>query len=397
MMTNHTLHTRALSRKVDSASLRHHIPLANTITLSRRSFRGNSLLLFYFLCQALVVVQSFLPLRRSNPVLPGTVLSQRVKRSLVIADMIVPPEKLIDGKAISADIRREIKDEVSQMVKAGLPAPGLAVILVGSRRDSQAYVHMKRRACSEVGIQSFGYDFDETVTQEELLAKIDELNSREDVHGILLQLPVPKHLNEKELLDALSPEKDVDGLHPENVARLASQGTHGSKSDWKNLDSIPFSVPCTPLGCIELLDRCGVEIEGKKAVVIGRSNLVGMPVSFLLLHRNATVTIVHSRTRSIEEEVSNADIVIAAVGRALLVKDTWLKDGAVVIDVGINSIELPPEQVPAGKKPYKLVGDVDFDSAVGKCSLITPVPGGVGPMTIAMLLRNTVNACKRSI
>lgn len=314
----------------------------------------------------------------------------------MIAAMSVPTEKIIDGKAIAADIRQEIKNEISQMSAAGHSIPGLAVILVGARRDSQTYVNMKKKACAEVGIKSFGYDFDETVTQDELLAKIEELNSRDDIHGILLQLPVPKHLNEKALLDALSPAKDVDGLHPENVARLATQGTHGDKSDWKKLDSIPFSVPCTPLGCIELLDRSGVEIEGKKAVVIGRSNLVGMPVSFLLLHRNATVTIVHSRTQSIEDEVSKADIVIAAVGKALLVKDSWLKDGAVVIDVGINSIELPPELVPEGKKPYKLVGDVDFESAVDKCSKITPVPGGVGPMTIAMLLRNTVNACKRS-
>ncbi len=368
---------------------------SDTINISTKSILTNSLLLFC-LSQALVPVQSFLSFRPHIPVDPLASREQRARGPLAIAAMIVPPEKLIDGKAIAADIRRELKDEISQMAAAGLPVPGLAVLLVGARRDSQAYVNMKKKACAEVGIQSFGYDFDETVTQEELLAKIEELNSRDDVHGILLQLPVPKHLNEKALLDALSPEKDVDGLHPENVARLATQGTHGDKSDWKNLDSIPFSVPCTPLGCIELLDRCGVEIEGKKAVVIGRSNLVGMPVSFLLLHRNATVTIVHSRTKSIEEEVSNADIVIAAVGKALLVKDTWLKEGAVVIDVGINSIDLPPEQVPEGKKPYKLVGDVDFDSAVGRCSKITPVPGGVGPMTIAMLLRNTVNACKRS-
>lgn len=283
------------------------------------------------------------------------------------------------------------------MIDAGKPAPGLAVILVGSRRDSQTYVNMKKKACAGVGIASFGYDYDETVSQEDLLAKIKELNERKDVHGILVQLPLPAHVDEKVILDSIDPEKDVDGLHPDNVSKLALQGTHGNKQGyWEDLSNIPFSVPCTPLGCLELLDRSGVEISGKRAVVIGRSNLVGLPVSFLLLHRNATVTIVHSRTQNIEDEVARADIVIAAVGRANLVKASWLKEGAVVIDVGINSVDLPPDQVVEGKKPYKLVGDVDFDDAVGKCSKITPVPGGVGPMTIAMLLRNTVNSCKRA-
>ena len=197
---------------------------------------------------------------------------------------------------------------------------------------------MKKKACTEVGIASFGYDYDESVTQKELLAKIAELNARKDVHGILVQLPLPAHLDEQVVLDSVHPEKDVDGLHPENVAKLALQGTHGNKAGyWKSLSNIPFSVPCTPLGCLELLDRSGVEIEGKNAVIIGRSNLVGLPVSFLLLHRNATVTIVHSRTKNIEEEVARGDIVIAAVGKANLVKSSWLKEGAVVIDVGINS------------------------------------------------------------
>lgn len=305
--------------------------------------------------------------------------------------------ELIDGKAISETIREEIKKEVVELVNHGKQAPGLAVILVGSRRDSQTYVSMKKKACAQVGINSFGYDYDESVTQEELLAKIYELNERRDVHGILVQLPLPAHLDEAEILIAMNPEKDVDGLHPDNVSRLALQGTHGNKQGyWKRLADIPFSVPCTPLGCLELLDRSGVEITGKKAVVIGRSNLVGLPVAFLLLHRNATVTIVHSQTKDIESEVSRADIVIAAVGRPNLVKASWLKQGAVVIDVGINSIDLPPEKVVEGKKSYKLVGDVDFDDAKTKCSKITPVPGGVGPMTIAMLLRNTLNSCKRT-
>lgn len=306
--------------------------------------------------------------------------------------------KLIDGKAIAATIRDELKQEVDELTAAGKQTPGLAVILVGSRRDSQTYVKMKKRACAQAGIASFGYDYDESVTQEELLSKIHELNDRSDIHGILVQLPLPAHLDETTILNAMKSEKDVDGLHPDNVSKLALQGTHGNKQGyWKNLSNIPFSVPCTPLGCLELLDRSGVEIKGKKAVVIGRSNLVGLPIAFLLLHRNATVTVVHSQTRNIEGEVAQADIVIAAVGRAKLVKASWLKEGAVVIDVGINSVDLPPEEGKEGKKPYKLVGDVDFEQAKEKCSMITPVPGGVGPMTIAMLLRNTVNSCKRSV
>ena len=304
---------------------------------------------------------------------------------------------LIDGKAIAATIREELRQEVLELEADGKQIPGLAVILVGSRRDSQTYVSMKKKACAQAGITSFGYDFDETVTQEILLSKIEELNNRPDIHGILVQLPLPGHLDEAVILNAMNPEKDVDGLHPDNVSKLALQGTHGNKQGyWKNLSNIPFSVPCTPLGCLELLDRSGVEIQGKKAVVIGRSNLVGLPVAFLLLHRNATVTVVHSQTQDIEGEVARADIVIAAVGRAHLVKANWLKEGAVVIDVGINSIDLPSEEIKEGKKPYKLVGDVDFDDVKEKCSKITPVPGGVGPMTIAMLLRNTVNSCKRS-
>jgi 5,10-methylene-tetrahydrofolate dehydrogenase/methenyl tetrahydrofolate cyclohydrolase len=299
----------------------------------------------------------------------------------------------IDGKAIAATIRQELKEQVSTMTAV----PGLAVVLVGSRRDSQTYVNMKKKACDQVGIASFGYDYDESVTQEELLAKIAELNASKEVHGILIQLPLPANLDEQTILDAVSPKKDVDGLHPENVSKLVTQGTHGTKAGyWKDLSKIPFSVPCTPLGCLELLDRSGVEISGKHAVVIGRSNLVGLPLSFLLLHRDATVTVVHSRTKNIEAMVAQGDIVVAAVGKAGLVKASWLKEGAVVIDVGINSVDLPPSEVKEGKKPYKLVGDVDYESAITKASLITPVPGGVGPMTIAMLLRNTVNACKRS-
>lgn len=304
----------------------------------------------------------------------------------------------IDGKSIAGDIRNELKEEISQMADKGQPVPGLAVILVGSRRDSQTYVNMKKKACQQVGIASFGYDYDENVTQAEIMAKISELNARVDVHGILVQLPLPLHLDEHAILEHLSPEKDVDGLHSVNVANLAMQGTHGNRAEyWSDLSAIPFAVPCTPLGCLELLDRSNVDLAGKNAVVIGRSNLVGLPISLLLLHREATVTIVHSGTKNIEEQVSRGDVVVAAAGRAHLVQPSWLKEGAVVIDVGINSIDLDPDKVKEGGKTYKLVGDVDYDAVVDKCSKITPVPGGVGPMTIAMLLRNTLTACKRSL
>lgn len=299
----------------------------------------------------------------------------------------------IDGKATAATIREEIKRDVADLVAAGNNPPGLAVILVGSRRDSQTYVRMKKRACEECGIASFGYDFDESVTQEELMAKIAELNADTKVNGILVQLPLPAHLDETAVLDAIDVKKDVDGLHPLNTASLCSTSTHigAQKVNWKDFNTIPFHIACTPQGCIELLDRSGVSIEGKNAVVIGRSNLVGMPVAMLLMHRNATVTIVHSRTQNVPEIVKRADIVVAAVGRAEMVRGDWLKEGCVVIDVGINSVDDP-----SAKRGYRLVGDVNYDEAKEVASQITPVPGGVGPMTIAMLLRNTLNGCKRN-
>jgi len=298
----------------------------------------------------------------------------------------------IDGKAIAAAIRKEIKDEVTAL-KDQNKVPGLAVILVGSRRDSQTYVRMKKKACEECGIASFGFDYDESVTQEELLAKIAELNADPNVHGILVQLPLPAHLDENAVLDAVHVSKDVDGLHPLNTASLCSTSTHvgATKLNWKDLSSVPFHIACTPQGCIELLDRSGVEMEGKNAVVIGRSNLVGMPVAMLLMHRNATVTIVHSRSQNVPDIVKKADIVVAAVGRAEMVKADWLREGSVVIDVGINSVDDPE-----AKRGYRLVGDVDYASAKEVVGMITPVPGGVGPMTIAMLLRNTLNGCRRA-
>jgi 5,10-methylene-tetrahydrofolate dehydrogenase/methenyl tetrahydrofolate cyclohydrolase len=295
----------------------------------------------------------------------------------------------IDGKAIAATIRGELKERVSSLRSP----PGLAVILVGARRDSQTYVRMKKKACEEVGIQSFGFDYPDTVTEDELLQKIAELNSDDKVHGILVQLPLPKHINEDSIIEAVHPTKDVDGLHPRNNAALCSTGTHvgAEKIDWTDLSSVPFHIPCTPQGCIELLDRSGVELKGKNAVVIGRSNLVGLPVAMLLMHRDATVTIVHSKTTDAPGVVGRADVVVAAVGRAEMVKKEWIKEGAVVIDVGINSVDDA-----SAKRGYRLVGDVDYAGCKEVASKITPVPGGVGPMTIAMLLRNTVNSCVRS-
>lgn len=297
--------------------------------------------------------------------------------------------KIIDGKAIAADIRQELKVQVEQLQETTGVTPGLAVILVGARPDSATYVRMKKRACEETGIASFGVDYPADVTEEELVAKVKELNADPRVHGILVQLPLPAHINEENVLHAIAVDKDVDGLHPLNVAQLASTKTHGGRSAF-SFDNIDFHVACTPQGCIELLDRSGVAIQGKEAVVLGRSNIVGIPVSLLLMQRNATVTIVHSRTPNPAEVVKRADIVVAGVGRAEMVKGDWIKPGATVIDVGINSV--PDASTKSG---YRLVGDVDFASCVDVAGKITPVPGGVGPMTIAMLLRNTVNGAKR--
>jgi len=288
--------------------------------------------------------------------------------------------QLIDGKAIAATIRGEIKAEVDEMKAKYGRVPGLAAVLVGERKDSQTYVRMKKKACAEVGITSFGYDLPADISQEELLKVVRDLNANPDVHGILVQLPLPDHLDDEEILGAISLEKDVDGFHPLNIGRLSM----------KRRD--PLFVPCTPKGCIELLDRSGVTIEGKRAVVLGRSNIVGLPVAMLLLHRNATLTICHSRTKDLPGVVREADILIAAVGRAEMVKGDWVKPGAAVIDVGVNAVDDP-----TAKKGYKLVGDVDFNEVKEVAGMITPVPGGVGPMTIAMLMRNTMDGAKREL
>ncbi|KAM7274979.1 hypothetical protein ACFE04_016845 [Oxalis oulophora] len=288
--------------------------------------------------------------------------------------------KIIDGKAIAQTIRSEIAQEVQQLSDKYSKVPGLAVVIVGNRKDSQSYVNMKRKACAEVGITSFHIELPEQVTQSELLSKVHDLNANPLVHGILVQLPLPNHINEEIILSEITIEKDVDGFHPLNIGKLAMKGRD------------PLFLPCTPKGCIELLTRSGVTMKGKRAVVVGRSNIVGLPVSLLLLKADATVTVVHSRTPNPETIIREADIVIAAAGQAMMVKGSWIKPGAAVIDVGTNAIDDPSK-----KAGYRLVGDVHFQEACKQAGWITPVPGGVGPMTVAMLLKNTLEGAKRVI
>jgi 5,10-methylene-tetrahydrofolate dehydrogenase/methenyl tetrahydrofolate cyclohydrolase len=285
---------------------------------------------------------------------------------------------IIDGKQIAATIHDEIKTEVEQLKAAHDKIPGLATVLVGSRKDSQSYVRMKKKACTQIGFNSFGYDLPTETTQEELLRIVRDINNNPEVHGILVQLPLPDHIDEEEILGAITLDKDVDGFHPINIGRLSMKRRE------------PLFVPCTPKGCIELLDRSNIKIEGKHAVILGRSNIVGLPVAMLLLHRNATITICHSRTSNLPDVTRQADILVTAIGKAGIVKGSWIKPGAVVIDVGINDV---PD--PSNSKGYRLTGDVDFEQAKEIASAITPVPGGVGPMTIAMLLQNTLISFKR--
>ncbi|MCX8072493.1 MAG: bifunctional methylenetetrahydrofolate dehydrogenase/methenyltetrahydrofolate cyclohydrolase FolD [Candidatus Binatia bacterium] len=277
--------------------------------------------------------------------------------------------ELIDGKAAAQEVREQVRQQVLEFESHhGMP-PGLATVLVGSDPASATYVRSKRRACAEVGIASFPYELHEHTTLDELLALIGELNERADVHGILVQLPLPAHLPPQTVIGALDPRKDVDGLHPVNQGRL--------------LQGLPGLRPCTPLGVMALLDRTRVSLTGAHAVVVGRSTLVGKPTALLLLERDATVTLCHSRTRDLARVVQGAEVLVVATGRPGLVRGDWVRMGAVVIDVGIN-------RLPDGT----LVGDVDFSSASARAAFITPVPGGVGPMTVAMLLRNTVQAAK---
>jgi methylenetetrahydrofolate dehydrogenase (NADP+)/methenyltetrahydrofolate cyclohydrolase len=346
--------------------------------------------------------------------------------------------QLIDGTAIAQAVRDEVKAEVTQLVAEHGLTPGLATVLVGENPASKAYVSSKQRACNELGMNSIGHKLSAAATQEEVEGLVRELNADPAVHGILVQLPLPRQLDEEKILGAISLEKDVDGFHPLNIGRLSMKGRK------------PWFVPCTPAGCVELLVRSGVQVEGAEAVILGRSNIVGLPVSMLLLHRNATITICHSRSRDLPGICRRADILIAAVGRTEMVKGDWVKPGAAVIDVGINQkwvahpadkewtcdatgetfiAHRQDESQKGGRRKigvyckscnetylkdhvpedchdckmislfrkYKLVGDVDFDEVNQVAGYLTPVPGGVGPMTIAMLMQNTLRGAKHAL
>ena len=274
--------------------------------------------------------------------------------------------QLIDGKIISTQIKDELKEKVAKMKEEGTEVC-LAVIQVGNDPASSVYVNNKKKACEYIGINSLAYELPESTTEEELLDLIKELNERADVNGILVQLPVPKHIDEDKIIKAISPKKDVDGFHPQSVGALCI--------------GQPGFVSCTPAGIIQLLKRSGIEIEGKECVVVGRSNIVGKPMSLLLLRENGTVTVAHSRTKNLKEICKRADILVVAVGKPKFITEEYVKEGAVVIDVGIHRNE-----------NNKLCGDVDFEAVESHCSAITPVPGGVGPMTIAMLMNNCVES-----
>lgn len=277
--------------------------------------------------------------------------------------------KIIDGKQISADVKAAIAEETKTMKEKGIEV-GLAVVIVGNDPASKVYVRNKKLACEAVGFASYEYALPEETTEEELLELVDKLNNDPKINGILVQLPLPAHLNDKVIIDNIKPEKDVDAFHPVNVGKIM-------------IGDYSF-LPCTPAGVMELIKSTGIEVSGKECVVIGRSNIVGKPMSMLLLHQSGTVTICHSKTKNLKDICSKADILVAAVGRAKMVTADYIKEGAVVIDVGMNRDE-----------NGKLCGDVDFEDCKDKAGYITPVPGGVGPMTIAMLMKNTLTAAKQ--
>jgi 5,10-methylene-tetrahydrofolate dehydrogenase/methenyl tetrahydrofolate cyclohydrolase len=284
---------------------------------------------------------------------------------------------IIDGNAVAARIQEQIAADVAKMkVEHGI-VPGLATVLVGDNPASAQYVRMKQKRCEKVGIQSFGHVLPADSTQDEVDGLVTKLNNDPNVHGILVQLPLPKHLNEERVLNLISLHKDVDGFHPVNIGRLAMKGRE------------PLFIPCTPHGVIALLEEIGATFDGANAVVLGRSNIVGLPTAFLLIHRNATVTVCHSRTKDLPGVCRQADILVAAVGRAEMVRADWVKPGAYVIDVGSNQVEDPTSE-----KGYRWVGDVAFDEVKEVAGAITPSPGGVGPMTIAMLLKNTLRGAE---
>jgi methylenetetrahydrofolate dehydrogenase (NADP+) / methenyltetrahydrofolate cyclohydrolase len=279
---------------------------------------------------------------------------------------------IIDGKAVAREVQKQIKEDVEGLERRWGLVPGLAVVLVGDDPASHIYVRNKEKACKEVGIKSFEHLLPATISEKELLALVQQLNKDKSVHGILVQLPLPPHIHAEKIIEAISPHKDIDGFHPVSQGRLAL-GAAGFR-------------PCTPMGIMKLLEAAECDPKGKNAVVVGRSNIVGKPVALMLLEKHATVTICHSRTASLRDEVARADILIVAIGKAGMVRGEWVKPGAVVIDVGVN-------RLPSGK----LAGDVEFETARERAAAITPVPGGVGPMTICMLLFNTLKAAKDSL
>lgn len=283
---------------------------------------------------------------------------------------------IINGKEISKTIKEELKTEI----ESKCITPGLGIILVGDRKDSQTYVRMKKKACDYVGIKNFDFHLPDTITEKELIAEVEKMNINPEIHAILIQLPLPKHINEANVLNHVNENKDVDGFHVKNIGKLAL----------KRMDKL--LAPCTPEGCIELLKRYNISISGKNAVIIGRSNIVGMPLAMLLLHNNATITICHSKTKNLFEHTKKADILILAVGNPQFIKSEHIKEGCVIIDIGINAIDDPTR-----KRGYRLVGDCDFENVKDKVYAITPVPGGVGPMTIATLLKHTIQCCLNNI
>ena len=289
---------------------------------------------------------------------------------------------IIDGKEISKKLREDLNKEIKDLKNKYNAFPGLAVVQVGNVAASSVYVKAKTKSAKEVGIEVIDHHLEESISQDELLNLIEKLNNQKNVNGILVQLPLPKHMNEQLILDSIHPDKDADGFHPLNVGKL-SIASHNDEN---------LLIPCTPYGCLLMLKGLNIELAGKNAVVVGRSNIVGKPMAQLLIKESCTVTVAHSKTNDLPSVCKNADIIVAAVGRPKMIKGEWIKKGAIVIDVGINRIEIEID----GEKKNKLVGDVDYKEAEKNASAITPVPGGVGPMTIACLLRNTTIAFKNS-
>lgn len=285
--------------------------------------------------------------------------------------------KIIDGKQIAEKVRAQAAADVARMKEEHDYVPGLATVLVGEDPASAAYVRSKQRMCEKLGIRSIGHTLSADASQQEVQSLVTELNANPEVNGILVQLPLPDHIDEETILNSIDLEKDVDGFHPVNIGRLAMKGRD------------PLFIPCTPAGCMVLLEESGIVLSGAEAVIVGRSNIVGLPMAMLLQKANATVTICHSRTRDLKEHLQRADIVIAAIGRAEMITGEMLKPGCAVIDVGINRVDDATNE-----RGYRLVGDVEFESAKEVAGALTPVPGGVGPMTIAMLMRNTVTAAQ---